>query len=65
MLKEDKYLTIEEVADKLRVTAWTVREWVKSGRLQAIKPGHQYLIAESVLERFERSVGNGGTSSAN
>lgn len=58
MLKEDRYLTVEEVAERLRVGAWTVREWVKEGRIQAIKPGKQFLIAESTLEAFERASGN-------
>lgn len=58
MLKEDKYLTVDEVADRLRVGPWTVREWIAAGRLSAIKPGKQYLISQSALECFERSVGN-------
>lgn len=58
MLKEDRYLTVEEVAKRLRVTPWTVREWVKAGRLSAIKPSQQYLISESALEEFERASGN-------
>lgn len=62
MLKEEKYLTIQEVADRLRTDYETVRRWINEGRIHSIRPGRKILIAESALESFERSCGNGGTS---
>ena len=32
---EDRWLTVDEVAERLRVDGATVREWVASGRLPA------------------------------
>ena len=32
------YMTVQEVADLLRVTGWTVRQWISAGRLRATRP---------------------------
>ena len=38
-MSESKLLTVREVAAKLRVSEYTVREWLRMGRLKGIKPG--------------------------
>jgi len=48
----EKLLTVEEVAENLRVTAYTVREHLKSGRLRGMKIGKLWRIKESDLEAF-------------
>ena len=52
---EDRYLTVDDVAERLHVSAWSVREWLKSGRLVGFQPGGRrvgWRIRESELERF-------------
>lgn len=35
----EKYLTVEEVAEQLGVHPATVRRWVQSGHIRAVRPG--------------------------
>lgn len=51
-MEKDKYLTIEEVAETLRVAYMTVYRWIKAGKLEAIKAGKQYRISEKSLNNF-------------
>jgi len=43
---------VHEVAEICRVTPETVREWIKSEKLPAVKPGRSYLIDEEDLRAF-------------
>jgi excisionase family DNA binding protein len=47
----ERYLTVDETADTLRVHADTVRRWLRSGRLRAVKFGKAYRIPESHLRQ--------------
>jgi excisionase family DNA binding protein len=53
-MQDEEYLTVEEVAKQLRVNEKTVRRWINSGILVAIKPQKEYRIAKSELEDFKR-----------
>jgi excisionase family DNA binding protein len=46
------YMTVGEVAAKLRVDDSTVRGWIRSGMLVAIRAGRQYRIARDEYEAF-------------
>lgn len=51
----EELLTVQEVADRLRVTEATVRRWIKNGSLDAIKLPHRgkrevYRIRQSTLK---------------
>jgi len=46
------FYTTEEVAAICRVTVWTVREWIKDGKLNGIKRGRSYLIPEEDLKTY-------------
>ena len=51
----EKLLTVQEVAQRLRVNEATVRRWVKIGALEAIKLPHRgkreiYRIRQSTLD---------------
>lgn len=51
----DKLLTVQEVAQRLRVNEVTVRHWIKIGALDAIKLPHRgkreiYRIRQSTLD---------------
>lgn len=54
MANEDQLLTLEDVAERLKISVSTVRRWVKSNELRSIKIGNrgQYRISLGDLEEF-------------
>ncbi len=48
---KDKFLTIKEVADYLRVSERSVLRYIEAGRLKAIKVGY-WRVKESDLQYF-------------
>jgi excisionase family DNA binding protein len=48
----EEYLTIDEVASKLKVQRKTVREWLRTKRLKGVKAGHFWRIRPEDLETF-------------
>jgi excisionase family DNA binding protein len=54
----ERLLTAEEVAERLRVSVFTVRSWLQSGRLRGFKlPGSRsWRVSEADLERFIREA---------
>jgi excisionase family DNA binding protein len=53
MLKVDeRYLTLPEVAERLKVSRRTIYRWIKSGDLVAYQFGREYRITESALKDF-------------
>lgn len=46
------WLSVNDVADRLKVTPLTVRRWISSGRLIAYKPGQQLKIWWTDLDKF-------------
>ena len=55
--QEDKLLTIEEVAEILRVSSRSVNRYIESGRLKASKLG-VWRIKRSDLDRFLEETSN-------
>lgn len=51
-MTEDKYYSIYEVSEMLKVAYLTVYRWIQSGRLNAYKAGKQYRIKQSDLDEF-------------
>lgn len=47
-----KLLTMDEAAERLRVSRRTVERYIESGLLKRTKPGGRTLIEERELERF-------------
>lgn len=45
--------TCEEVANRYRVKVLTVWEWIRKGKMSAIKLGRDYRISEEDLKKFE------------
>ena len=45
-------LTVEEVADELRVHPETVRQWIRDGELEAFDTGRGYRISRADLDAF-------------
>lgn len=48
----NEILTIAEIAEQLRVSNRTVRNWIDSGKLKAFKFGLQYRVNKSDYEEF-------------
>ena len=55
MTMQDRFLTVAEVAERMRVTEFTVRNWLRAGKLKGTRPGGTkagWRIKEGDLERF-------------
>jgi len=46
------FMTIQDVAELLKVSKATVRTWIKNGELRAVKLEREFRIARVDLERF-------------
>lgn len=61
---EEKYLTIEEIAKRLRRHPRTIRDWITKGAitprgrvfLDATKPGKSWLVHPDWLALFEHQI---------
>ena len=49
---DERYLTLREVAEKLKVSRRTVYRWIKDGDLNAYKFANEYRITERDLKDF-------------
>lgn len=45
----ERVLTVPEAADYLRQSVYTVRAWIREGKLRAKRVGRSYLITESAV----------------
>ena len=52
-VSEERY-SLREAADALGIAEITARNWVKSGKLKAHRPGRKYLIPSSAIEELLR-----------
>ena len=51
-------LTVEQVASEFQLTSQTIRNWIRSGALSAVKIGHVYRVRrEDVDEMMRRHQG--------
>jgi excisionase family DNA binding protein len=48
----EELLPLPEAAERLGVSVYTVRRWIKDGKLKAFKPGKEYRVREGDLEEF-------------
>ena len=51
-MAEEKLLTPEEVSDRLRVSRWTVMDYLRAGRIKGRKVGRLWRITERDLQAF-------------
>ena len=49
---EETYFTVDEIAERLKVSRMTVYRWIKAGQLGAYKIGGEFRITERDIERF-------------
>jgi excisionase family DNA binding protein len=52
LTKEQSFLTPQEVSDLLRVSIYTVRRWIKEGKLPAYKVGRVWRISKTDLDKW-------------
>jgi excisionase family DNA binding protein len=57
----NEILTIDEVADYLRLTPQTIYKWAQEERIPAVKLGKEWRFRRSVIDRWfdEQLLGNG------
>jgi excisionase family DNA binding protein len=58
-MERERFLTVAEVARELKVSAETVRRWLRAGRLRGVLLGGDkagYRIPSAELERFLEAV---------
>ena len=47
-----KTYTVSDIAQDLGVTERTIREYIKSGKIKAVKVGNKYIISEDNYRDF-------------
>jgi excisionase family DNA binding protein len=62
---QERYLTIEEVAARLRVSVMTVIRRIRTGELRARREGRLWRIAESDVEAYIKRTYEHGTPQEN
>lgn len=53
-----RFLTVQEVADTMRVSSMTVYRMVHAGDIPAIRFGRSFRIPETAMEQLVGQVGN-------
>ena len=48
---DDPWLTVPQVSSQLRIHPATVRIWIKSGRLAAVRVGREWRVRQSEVDR--------------
>ena len=43
----------ETVAEELQISVYTIKEWIKKGKIKAVKVGRFWRIPEEELERLK------------
>jgi len=53
------YLTTEDIAEQLHISVYTVRRYIRSGKLKAVKLEGAYRVRREDFEQFlrEREIG--------
>ena len=52
IMVNDKFYTVQEVADLLQVHWQSVLNYIKNGKLKALKLGKGYRISQEALDEF-------------
>lgn len=55
-----RYLTVDETAERTHAGVSSVRQWIRTGRLSAYRPGRRVLIPEAEVMELIRSHRVGG-----
>lgn len=52
--QDDEWLTIKEAADLVKVSPWTIRNYIKRGWIEATKQGAVVRIRKSSIDNFDK-----------
>ncbi|HUV47043.1 MAG TPA: helix-turn-helix domain-containing protein [Candidatus Bathyarchaeia archaeon] len=59
-MKNNTFYTVEQVADMLKIHWQTVLNYIKSGKLEALKLGKGYRISQMAIDKFLRKNSTNG-----
>ena len=48
----ERYLSAEQIAERLNVSAQSVRAWLRTGKLKGVRAGRLWRVRESDLAAF-------------
>ena len=51
-LSKSRFLTVQEVADVMRVSSMTVYRLIKSGELSAVRVGRSFRVSEGDVDHY-------------
>jgi putative molybdopterin biosynthesis protein len=51
-MEEDEFLTVEEIAKRMKVKEFTVRAWIQKGELPAYKVGRTLRVKKEDFDEF-------------
>ena len=51
-MSDSRFLTVQEVADLMRVSSMTVYRLIKSGELRAVRVGRSFRVRESDVDDY-------------
>lgn len=51
-LARERFLTVQEVADLMRVSSMTIYRLIKTGELPAVRVGRSYRVAERDVDTY-------------
>ena len=54
LLMPPPLLTLEEAAQQLKTSTWTVRRWIREGKLRGVRIGGTYRVDPADLAEFIR-----------
>jgi excisionase family DNA binding protein len=49
---EELVYSIPQTASKLNLSPWTIRAWIRSGKIAAVKLGRRVMIEPSEIDRL-------------
>ena len=55
-MADDEFLTVPEIAERMRVRTMTVYRWIEAGKLPAVQVGKHYRVRASDLEAMLESA---------
>jgi excisionase family DNA binding protein len=53
-MTDQQLLTVEQIASEFQLTSQTIRNWIKSGALSAVKVGHVYRLRREDVDTMMR-----------
>jgi putative molybdopterin biosynthesis protein len=55
-MMDEKMYTVQEIAKHFRISRQSVYDWIKDGKLRAIRIGERVRVPESALREFVRPI---------